>query len=236
MPYSLEHKKWFYNETKYLIAYLELAKKYNIKVTAFISWLEIERNFKVYKNILEKYWDMIEIWGHTWDSYVSYFKWEWFIYKKLFWCTMWPYFKQYKDIKKTTEIIKKLWTKPISWRTHAYSSNKITRKILKQFWYKIISDLSWENTLSNDLMELPPNTLPDHENIKHIWINVHKNSILSTEEYKKQLFKQLLENDYSILLLHATCQKYIDNFKTLEEIFKFIKENNFKSLLLKDYV
>jgi len=234
MHYSEEHKAGFSDETSHLIKYLDLAKECWIKVTIFVTWKLLEDKQLIYKEILSKY--DVEIWWHTYDCYTNYFKWTWFIYKKLCGCAYWTKKKQNSDIHKTTMALNKIWILPTSWRTHAYASNSSTRELLLQHWYKIISDLSEKKYQYKWLLEFPPNTLPDHENIIHPGIKNHPWANLSIKEWLLNIQNQILNQDESVVLAHATCHKYIDDFKTLEKLFNWIKENQYKTLLMKDKI
>ena len=233
MKYSSEHKAGFSKETEYLKKYLSLANKYSIKVTVFVSGLEIENNIDYYRGLIDN--PFVELGGHTWDCYTRYFKGEGYIYKKIFGCAYGPSFFQRYDIKKTTKILKEIGVSPVSWRTHAYASNKDTRKILVKEGYKIISDISKEKYLSNNIIEAIPNILPDHENIIHKGIKNNPQARYILEEWFFEIKKEILNNDKSIILIHATCQKYLDDFKTLENLFKWINENKIESKLMREY-
>jgi len=234
MHYSEEHKKWFFDETEHLKKYLKLAKKYNIKTTVFVTGKILEEKLDEYKWLLNDF--DIEIGGHTYDCFTQYFKWEWFLYKKIFWCSYWPKIFQKKDIEKTTKIINKLWIKPVSWRTHAYASNFSTREVLKSNGYKIISDVTTKKYSIEDFIDFPPNTLPDHENIIHDWIKNNSQAKYTVKEWLKEIKKEVKKQRESVILAHATCHAYLDNFKILEELFNWIDKNNYETVFMKNKV
>ncbi|MBA2840127.1 peptidoglycan/xylan/chitin deacetylase (PgdA/CDA1 family) [Methanococcus maripaludis] len=233
LPNSYEHQSGFFKETEYLKEYLKIANKYDLKITVFVSGKEVENNIKYYKKLT--YDKDIELGGHTYDCFTKYYKGEGYLYKKIYGCAYGPKSLQKQDIEKTTSVLTKLGIHPISWRTHAYSSNRTTRRILKDNGYKIISDLNNKIDNAIKIMECPPNTLPDHENIIHKGI---KNTFakFTIEQWLKKIQLQIKNNEKSIILAHATCQKYIDDFETLKELFEWIYDQNYESKLMKDLV
>ncbi len=237
------------SESKLAKKYLEIAKKYNLKVTLFITGKAFKEDKEDIKKILN--FSNMEIGGHTWSAFRPI--WIHKIFKLLTGSVYGPCFYQKSDIRKTLFIIEeKTGARPVSWRTHAYESDENTLKILEREGIKIVSDeLSvtdyWPKKMnSSDVISLPINVMPDHEHVYYgperrmrkqmnlKKVDVFTNKAYSIDRYfdiiKSQIVKINKAGGVATLLLHPQCMWLSDKFRTFEKICRFIAENGYETI------
>ena len=239
------------SEAELGLKYLEIAEKYNIKVTFFITGKAFIEDWDDVKKLLK--YNNLEIGGHTWDAFQNKSRHRLF---KLFSSSSYgPAWFQEKDVKKTLDIIKaRTGQRVVSWRTHAYNSNSSTKKILKKFNIRIMSDKVDATRISptrdRNIILLPINVMPDHEHVLYgppERIEKQKRGIVKDSFGKKaydiveygELVKKRIKfieskKGIATLLLHPQCMKLADNFKTFEEICKFMAREKFQTIFCKE--
>jgi len=215
--------------------YLKIANKYNIKPLLFLTGrLAIEESSYI-KKLIKNY--KFDIGGHTYYAYSGLFrKYYYGILKKIFKLANGTTEIQKKDIIKTLEVYKKFFNKEIiAWRNHAYRTDKNTNFLLSEAGIRFVSNevntITGPKFLIKNLWELPINTLPDHENLKHSNGNSTK---LSINQWVDILKEELLANQNSdldsVVLAHPACMYIEDKFSKFEELCNFIGKNNVASL------
>ena len=125
-----------------------------------------------------------------------------------------------------------------SWRTHAFTSNKETFRLLEGYGVKFVSDLLGQNMPfeKNGLIHMPINIPVDQNTISYgklcpenrdPFASCVKGRI-SPKEWFEVLKKRVAENEKrkipSIILIHPMTMGFLDNFKLFEEIAKFISK------------
>ena len=125
------------SEARIAIKYLEIAQKYDLKVTLFITGKTFKDDWEDVKELLE--FNNLEIGVHTWSALRPI--WLHKVFKLLTNSVYGPRFYQKMDIRKTIHIIEeKTGQRPVSWRTHSYASDYNTLDILEMKGISIISD------------------------------------------------------------------------------------------------
>lgn len=250
------------SESKVAIKYLEITEKYDLKVTLFITGKSFVENMRDIEKLLD--FDNLEIGGHTWSAFRPV--WLHRTFKLIIGSIYGPKFYQQIDIKKTLSIIQeKKGRKPTSWRTHSYASNNTTLKILENEGVKIISDDVDKRKIkpffvSNNLLSLPINVMPDHEHLyfksrgrtksavekeikrkgkqdKKAFGYFTTQSFTITEYY--EIIKKQIENieekkGIATLLLHPHVMKLTDNFETFEKLCKWINNKEYETIWCKE--
>lgn len=214
--------------------YLKILKKHNLSSTLFINGICIDKEQDSVKNLLK--YD-VELGGHTYDNFgsmsilKSYYRRK--IYKGLYGSES----QQRKDIIKTKSAFEKLNLKMTSWRTHAFASNKDTFKILKENGVKYVSDFFTKEPFEElGIIHVPINTPPDNNALAYgpmvpenrdLFIGCTKGRITSSE-WLEILKKRVMENEkskkISILLIHPITMAVLDDFKSFEELCKFLSK------------
>jgi hypothetical protein len=177
-----------YSEMELALKYAEIAKKYDLKVTLFITGKSLQQE----KDLSKKLSDFrnVELGGHTYNGLQPQRLHERF--ERYFGTYYGPYCIQMLDILITKYMLKKrTGVKTMSWRTHAYRSDFRTKKILLKMGTRVISD-EVDRTALNPyvnnygLVSLPINTCPDHEHIHHGYRTEDfvKNTVQATWDWK----------------------------------------------------
>jgi len=221
--------------------YLEILKKNKLSATLFINGICLKQNPEKVKELLN--YD-VEIGGHTYNNFDFMNPIKSYIYRKVWGCVYGPASYQKKDIQKTREEFERLGLKINSWRTHAFGSNKITYKILKENGVKFISDLVGEIKPFEEegIIHLPINIPVDVNTIAYGELKPESRNPfasctkgrISPEEWfeiiKKRIIKNEKNNTDSILLIHPQTMAVLDNFELFEEIAKFLSKYESRKL------
>lgn len=217
------------------IEYLKILKKYKIKSTLFINGKLIDEKAEKVKELIS--YDA-EIGGHTYDNFGDMNLFKSYINRKRFGCVYGSSKYQKKDIEKTKKAFENLNIKMNSWRTHAFSSNDETFRILKKNNVRFVSDLLGDTKPfeKDGIIHMPIN-LPVDVNVIEVgplnpgnrepFASCAKNRI-KPEEWFEIIKKRISYNEKkkipSILLIHPITMKVLDNFALFEKIAKFISK------------
>lgn len=236
-----------FSEVEVTYNYLKICEHYNIKATLFITGKAFIDDWQDLKGIMN--FKNVEIGGHTFRALRprllhDYFK---------FFCGSYygPYLYQWFDIKKTLSIIEKRTNQRIKcWRTHAYSSDKTTRKLLSNFGINVLTDdvnkhLYHPEPIHTNLISFPINVLPDHEHIYHAdrtvphveaeinngWKDSFTEKSFFIDEWFEIVVDQIQEIErhggIATMLVHPICMYQADKFKTFEKLCRFL--NSYRS-------
>lgn len=206
-------------EVEAAIKYAEIALKYNIKVTLYLTG----RCFIEEPASVKKLIDMenVEIGGHTWNAfkYKNFHRLSSFFFSSYYG----PSWYQKWDITKTIKIIEDFTgIKCISWRSHCYGGDAKTFKILFDNGIKIISDEINEKGkikyIYKNLISLPINTITDELNIER-GLKTKKNMIQRMKYIGK-------ENDVSVYCINSKQQNKFINFIFYKLKSRIIKNNS----------
>jgi len=223
--------------------FVKMMETRNIKGTFFITGRSFEEEWTEVRPIAES--PNIEIGGHTYEAFEPALLHR--IWMKLTGNYNGPYAYQYRDTKKTIDIILKKTGKRITtWRNHMYMHGPNTEKILSKLGIKICSDgVKKENhTLIKDasgLFNLPINIIPDHEHIIHAertpewieqwqkrykWSDDFGPESYYIEEWTEMVLEQLQANEsegkLSVLIIHPITMYLADEFKSVQRILDYI--------------
>jgi len=226
-------------EVMVALKYLEILKKYKMPCTLFINGICFKKESEHVKKILD--YD-VELGGHTYNNFglrnlFHLNKTKGYIYRRIWRCVYGPASFQKKDIKKTKRAFENFGLKMTSWRTHAFSSNERTFKILKDEGVKYVSDLLGnQKPFYKEVIHLPIN-IPVDQNTIAYGINRPENKDpfapcivgrIQPEEWFEIIKKRVIENEKnkipSVMLIHPTTMDVLDNFRLFEKIIKFLSK------------
>lgn len=157
-----------FSEIELASKYMEIATRYNLKVTLFITgktllqeWEDVEPLIK-YKNL--------EMGGHTFNAFQPLVLHR---ASKLFRGSSWlSRAQQEADIQRAVEIFKRRIGAVASWRTHSYEYDANTVPLLEEAGFSVWSDVMDKNQrlpklVGNSLLSLPINVREDHSGVFH---------------------------------------------------------------------
>lgn len=220
---TYDYRHGYCDEMAYVKKYCEILSSYKLKATLFYTGKFLEKHCFAS--------NFIEIGGHTYSA------WDWYpkglgtIFKKLFGCYYGPKWLQKRDIDKFFKI-----KKVISWRTHSYSSNKITRQLLVEKGVKYISDdiICDQPHHHRDIWEIPITVPPDDIFFKgrHNMKPNEKRQLI--DRWFARFKDTIKDKDFIVLQLHPAIMKSLDNFKLFDKVCKYIHDLRFKTYFIKE--
>jgi peptidoglycan/xylan/chitin deacetylase (PgdA/CDA1 family) len=230
---------------KTALEFLKILENYKIKSTLLINGICLDEEAEDVKKLLDY---KVELGGHTYDSFGKMNIFKSYIYRKLYGCVYGPKRYQKKDIIKTKKAFEKMGLKMLSWRTHCYSSNETTFRLLKEHGVRYVTDLLGERQPfeKNRLIHLPINTPPDENTMalgplkpenRNPFAGCTKGRIRPSEWIeivKKRITENEKQNKDSVLLLHPSTMAYVENYKLLKELAKFIRKNKYQTGYMKN--
>lgn len=222
--------------------YLNIAEKYGIKTTLFITGKCFQEEWKQVKTLL--HFQLNEIGGHTFNAFSP--KLPYRIFNKLFGSFNGPKFVQRWDIQRTIDIIyENTGRKITSWRNHAYMHDHHTNNLLFTQNIQVTSDCVDPLIIkpyreSNGITVLPLNVIPDHEHLLHAhrterlqnyihtkygWSDKFGWKAFPPKDWLKLVIRDVekIENQDGIatVLMHPLCMFSADNFTIFEEFCRF---------------
>ena len=221
------------------IKYLEILKKYNIKCTLFVNGKCFVNDDGGEKDKISKLLGYdVELGGHTYDNFGRMNVIRSFINRRKYGCVYGSNKYQEKDISLTRELFEKFGLIMKSWRTHAFSSNNDTFRILKENNVRYVSDLIGmiKPFKENGLIHMPINIPVDVVAVSYGKYNVSNKDPFAScvkgriekEEWFEIIKNRVKENEKnnvdSVLLIHPISMKVMDNFELFEEIVRFLSE------------
>jgi len=242
--YTWEQKEHGPN-LKTALDFLKILKKYKIRSTLFINGICLDEETEDVKKLLDY---EVELGGHTYNSFGKMNIFKSYIYRKIWKCIYGPERYQIKDILKTRKAFEKLGLKMLSWRTHCYSSNETTFRLLKEQGVRYVSDLLGKQQPfeKNGLIHLPINTPPDENTMalgplrpenRDPFAGCTKGRIMPSE-WLEIVKKRIIENEKnqkaSVLLTHPATMAYIKDYWLLKELAEFIKKNKYPTVYIRE--
>lgn len=238
-----------FSELDLSLTYLEIAERYGLKVTLFITGKTFKEDKEKIPRLLK--FSNAEIGGHTFNAFHPI----WLhriskVVKGSYWLS---YKHQFSEVKNTCEIIKRVTGITISsWRNHCYDYNNHTISILLDNGIKVWSDELSEKYFRpyyvNGITALPINIISDHEVLFHgfktpdwflkqKYINLIKKLIGRGNVYPQGFTREkwfcLVEKGIeekankgvAVLNIHPACMYLLDEFKTFERICELLSQS-----------
>lgn len=226
-----------------------IAQKFGVKYTLFCTGRCAKENPLLLKKIADM--DGIEVGGHNYFAFK--YKKCFSAYKRLTGLKNGPYFYQAWEVRKTVAEIGRIsGTRVLSWRDHAYRHDRNTRGILKangiHFFSDRLSAGGGQPFLTNGIIEVPINTIPDHDFVYHgarqpgtFDEKPLRNSVFQTEpmfpsewlEAVKIQVGQIIGNGgLATVLAHPACMELFDGFATLGKLCQYLAR--FRSLKMSE--
>ena len=227
----------------------EIAEAYGLAITLFFTGLSAKEAPHLLRRIAGI--RNVEIGGHNYLAFRP--KKLFFFYNKIFGLANGPYWFQYWEVRKTVRALEKVCASPIvSWRNHAYRHDRNTRGILRKNNIRYFSDaLSTDfaqPTWSEGIIDVPINTLPDHDYVYHgqrqpgtfdesvLLKTAFKTKAMTKDDWLERIKSEVgyIENKGGIatILAHPACMEVFDNFTTLENLCSFLSQ--FQSCNMRD--
>lgn len=230
-------------EMQTAIMFLDLLKKYNIKVTYFITGKSFEEEWEDVKKIV--FDPLVEVGGHNYDAFEKELIHR--VWKKLTGNYNGPKWMQKNDARKTISIIKEKTGKTIKvWRNHMYMHGENTEEVLYNLGIDICSDgvkkaSNMPSLHETGLFNFPINIMPDHEHLIHAertpqwiekwqarynWKDDFGSQSYYIEQWAKIVLEQLKRREkyglVSNVIIHPITMYLCDKFKEVEKILEFI--------------
>ena len=224
------------------LRYLEIASRYDVKVTLFFTGKAFQEEWADIKEFLK--FPNFEVGGHTFSAFSPKLLHR--AYKKLFGTFNGPPPIQHRDIRRTVEVIYRLTGRRVrSWRDHAYFRDRHTPALLHQQGLEVLSDavdptMPGPVSLDNGLVELPINVMPDHEHLLHAhrtetlqrriherfgWCDAFGWQAYSPQRWLEQVMTQAdsidMKGGVATVLMHPLCMYTADGFSSFEAFCRF---------------
>jgi peptidoglycan/xylan/chitin deacetylase (PgdA/CDA1 family) len=228
---------WYspFSEARLAIRYGEIAARYGVKVTLFITGKSCRQEPALIAELGRM--PNCELGGHTYCAFRSPLHWLW---RRLGFGITGPVFFQARDIDKTVRAIHRLTGRRISvWRNHAYRHDQHTYALLADAGINIVSDhisprATAPERFSERLLSLPINTLADHEHLLHgkylpgrtrperlagrigihEWLENTQETVRTIEDL----------GGIATILAHPLCMDVADGMQTFEELCRFLSQ------------
>lgn len=221
-PHVLDHKRlpsgW--TEVRICEAYLEIANRHSICPTLFFTGLAVKREGKYIRMLAGRY--QFEAGGHGFS--ISGHRILLSLSRRLLNLANGPYFLQKRDMSATIHCIQdQLGMRLTCWRNHAYRMDRNTYRIAAELGVRQVSNrvTGMEGTIreADGILEVPINTLPDHESLGH---GCHKPVCSSAQDWVDQVLRQVeyqqAQGLPSIILAHPLCMFIEDRLAAFERL------------------
>ncbi len=239
------------SEVELAVKYADIAERYGIKVTLFITGKALE--YEMDDRLL--YYDNVMLGGHTYTAFSPAYRYK--IYRLIWGSSYGPAFNLEREVEKTVKAFKKVVGREcITWRTHSLEADPRLLGILSKYGVKTVSD--WFDPsdspryIKAGIYSLPINIFPDHSNLMHGPITEEFVSLenevrkkgafgvlsMSRITVKKKLYFVLREAARSIfrhgseVKLYSCMQPDEWMIETKRSIEKMVAEKGFASLLI----
>lgn len=234
-------------EVRTALAYLEIAFRYNVLVTLFITGRAFLEEWIDVKEILA--FPNVEIGGHTFNAFSPKILHR--VYKQLFGTYNGPVPIQRRDIRRTIDIIQdRTKQQVLSWRDHAYIHDRYTYLLLRQNGIRVVSDDVNPSALgpiglSDGMIQLPINVMPDHEHLLHAhrteelqrriherygWSDAFGWQAYPPDQWLDRVISQAdridVQGGVATVLMHPLCMYTANRFASFETFCRFAAERH----------
>lgn len=219
----------------------KIAKSHGVKLTLFFTGKCVAEAPGLVRQIAKM--SNVELGGHNYWAFKP--KKLFNAYARLTKRNNGPGFFQAYEIKRTIKALESVSFESVrSWRNHAYRNDRNTRWLLVKNYVRYLSDVlsadSGQPIWNGDIIDVPINTLPDHDFVYHgerqpgkidespLMESVFNTGAISKEDWLKQIKKQVSEIDnqkgVAVILAHPACMECMDDFATFQSLCRFIKK------------
>ncbi|GMV51530.1 hypothetical protein FBQ96_08205 [Nitrospirales bacterium NOB] len=221
------------SEAQLALRYCDIAARYHIKVTLFVTGQACLEERDTVAELGRR--AHCEIGGHTFCAFRS---WRHWLSRKLGGSILGPASLQRRDIDRTIAAIEETaGIRITAWRNHAYKRDASTYPLLGERGIRIVSDRvsgveGAMERISQELVSLPINTLPDHEHLLHgkylpAHTKPHRLAGRKTiQEWRKTVMQQveaIEEHDgIATILAHPLCMEIADGMKEFKALCRFL--------------
>jgi len=237
---SLDQQAARLNEVACALRYAELAARYGLKVTLFITGQAVVEHRDEFQELHRR--ENVSFGGHTYTAFQprSLFR----LLRLLGGTAYGPAWYQRWDIARTVRLIERTVDQQcIAWRTHAFRSDRRTYAAARAVGIRVISDEVTAPTVLFPryrwgLLSLPINVLEDHTHLYHgLRTPEHVQRVRSEgkgrgigigpdpasytpAEWARLVIEQVegitTAGGLATLLVHPICMHVADNFRTFE--------------------
>ena len=237
-------------EMEVAIEYAEIAAKYDVPVTLFITGrAAVEESDRV-KRLAAM--GNVEIGGHNYWAFSTSVHKMWRVVEKatggLVGSWNGPRAFQRFEIRRTIEVLNKRGGDVTAWRDHAYRHDQYTVELLSEEGITHLSDTVGPDEkvrLEDSVTVIPVNTPPDHEHIYHAFRTPESDAI---EEFEGPFggesvdagewigwvgdYIETVDHEVMTVLAHPACMWLADEFEAFEEMLQLLDkwEENAESI------
>jgi hypothetical protein len=207
-------------EVKLCQTYLEYANAHNIRPTLFFTGRAVETEANVVRTLAHRY--RFEVGGHTYS--ISGHRVARGLSRRFLGLANGPYWLQQRDMSRTLCCLRDCLRETVTaWRNHAYRTDRNTYRIAASLGIRQISNtvtgLEGRARVIDGILEVPINTLPDHESLGH---GEHERVCRSSEEWVDRVLQQIEYHQGrgmpSVILAHPLCMFIEDNFAAFKRL------------------
>jgi len=222
-------------EAQLALRYCDIAAQHNVKMTLFVTGKACLEERETLADLSRR--SRCEIGGHTFCAFRSIRHW---LSKNLTGSVLGSASLQRSDIARTITAIRDVTGKRITvWRNHGYKHDVHTYPLLGESGIHIVSDRIAENTtaverVSQELLSLPINTLPDHEHLlhgKYLAGRTHFTRLqerITVREWRETVERQVetIEQHGGIatILAHPLCMEVADRMQSFQQLCRFLSQ------------
>lgn len=218
----MDHKRlpsgW--TEVRICEAYLELANMHSICPTLFFTGLAVEKDGDFVRSLVERY--RFEVGGHTYST--NRHRVALGLSRRVLGLANGPCWLQERDMLRTIRCMEGLLKLPVcSWRNHAYRMDRNTYAIAAKMGIRQVSNrvTGVEGRIQevDGVLEVPINTLPDHESLGH---GNHAGMCNGAQDWVDQVLRQV-EHQHarglpSVILAHPLCMFIEDRLAAFKRL------------------
>jgi hypothetical protein len=209
-----------WSEVRICERYLESANKHSVCPTLFFTGLAVEREADFISSLVERY--RFEVGGHTYTA--NHRRRLLGLSRRLLGLANGPYWLQRRDMLATMRCIKeRLGLSVVSWRNHAYRMDRNTYRVAAEVGIHQVSNrvtgLNGTIRQVEGILEVPINTVPDHESLGH---DYHPRMFHSVQDWVDRVLQQIEYHQEhglpSIILAHPLCMFVEDRLAAFERL------------------
>ncbi|MCC2640185.1 MAG: hypothetical protein K0S45_598 [Nitrospira sp.] len=220
-------------EAQLALRYCDIAARHNVKVTLFVTGKACLEERDILADLSRR--SHCEIGGHTFCAFRSI---RHRISKHLTGSMLGSASLQQRDIERTIAAIRNVTGTDITiWRNHAYKHDAHTYPLLGQSGIRIVSDrvarkATSVERVSQKLLSLPINTLPDHEHLlhgKYVAGRLNPSRLqerVTVQEWRETVQKQVVtieqRGGIATILAHPLCMEIADGMQSFEQLCRFL--------------